>query len=119
MANLTNQIAVTQNWDTGPSNKPSPASSSIIGHWIEVPPPPSSSPLHYSPAPHIQISMVTVFFTNLSLRVSTVENGLAYEWIKHDQLTAVERLLNREDMFMSVPMRFYKSPVYQVLLLCT
>ena len=47
-----------------------------------------------------------------------MENGLAYEWIKHEQLTAIERLLNREDMFISMPMRFYKFPVYQVLPLC-
>ena len=55
---------------------------------------------------------------NPSLVTSAVEEGLhqlGYESIKPEQLAAVESLLKGEDVFMSVPMGFGKSLVYQVL----
>ena len=60
--------------------------------------------------------------TDPLLVTRAVEEGLChmgYKCIKPEQLTAVESLLNGDDMFVSIPTGFGKSLVYQLLQLCS
>jgi len=60
--------------------------------------------------------------TDPSLVTHAVKEGLrrmGYKRIKPEQLTAVESLLNGDDVFVSIPTGFSKSLVYQLLPLCS
>ena len=64
---------------------------------------------------------VTELSTDPSLVTRAVEEGMrcmGYESIKSEQLSAVQSLLNGDDVLMSVPTGFGKSLVYQLLPFC-
>ena len=59
--------------------------------------------------------------SNASLLHSAVDDGLqrlGYERIKTEQLDAVESLLSGKHLILSIPTRFGKSLVYQLLPFC-
>ena len=70
------------------------------------------------------MALYTAWYDNISsdmsLLHSAVDNGLlGYERIRTEQLDVVESLLSGKDVFLSVPTRFGKSLVYQLLPFCT